>query len=153
MARKRDKVKGALNKEISLPRKIAVDTLGVLLIIAAGLFGWLPGPGGVPLLIAGLSLLATNHEWARRLLDKVKETGVRIMDVIFNDHPVVAFMIDATAAILLVATAVIIGQQRGGFFTSLAVILGFAGMGLLLGNRKRMSKLNQFVKRVTNRKP
>jgi hypothetical protein len=153
MTRKRDKVKGALNKEISLPRKIAVDTLGVLLIIAAGLFGWLPGPGGVPLLIAGLSLLATNHEWARRLLEKVKKTGVRIMDVIFNDHPVIAFMIDATGVAALVVTAAIIGQRRGGIFTSIAVILGFIGVGLLLGNRKRINKLNQFVKRVTNRKP
>lgn len=153
MTRKRDKVKDTLNKEISLPKKIAIDTLGVLLIIASVLFGWLPGPGGVPLLIAGLSLLATNHEWARKLLDRVKETGVRIIDIIFNDHPVVAFMIDITAAVLLVFTAVLIGQQRGGIFTTIAVMAGFIGVGLLLGNRKRINKLNQFVKRVTNRKP
>jgi small-conductance mechanosensitive channel len=153
MERKRDKVKETLNKEVPLPKKIAIDLLGVLLIIASVLFGWLPGPGGVPLLIAGLSLLATNHEWARRLLDKVKETGVRIMDIIFNDHPVIAFMIDATAVTLLVITALLIGQQRGGIFTSIAVLAGFVGVGLLLGNRKRINKLNRFVKRMTNRKP
>lgn len=75
------------------------------------------------------------------------------MDIIFNDHPVVAFMIDATAAALLVVTAILIGQQRGGIFTSIAVIAGFVGVGLLLGNRKRINKLNRFIKRITTRKP
>lgn len=150
MTRKRYKVKNTLNKEIPLPKKIAIDTLGVLLIIGSILFGWLPGPGGIPLFIAGLSLLASNHEWARKLLESVKQNGMRIMDTIFNDHPVIAFMIDATAITLLVFTAVLVGQQRGGIFTSIAVIAGFVGVGLLLGNRKRINKLNQFVKHMTN---
>ena len=152
MEKQQDKVKTTLNKERSLPKKIAIDALGVLLIIGSILFGWIPGPGGIPLFLAGLSLLATNHEWARRLLERVKQNGVRIMDVIFNDHPVIAFMIDATATALLVFTAVLIGQQRGGIFTTIAVIAGFIGIGLLLGNRKRINKLNQFVKRISNRK-
>jgi hypothetical protein len=51
---------------------VVLDILGVLLIIAAGLIGWIPGPGGIPLLLAGLGLLAINHEWARRWLKRVK---------------------------------------------------------------------------------
>ena len=73
------RIKEKLVRERSLPHKIAVDVLGILLIIAAGLFGWLPGPGGIPLLLAGLSLLATNHEWARKLLHSLKENGNKII--------------------------------------------------------------------------
>ncbi|MEU0089810.1 PGPGW domain-containing protein [Kribbella sp. NPDC006257] len=62
----------------SNPRKllfyrIGVGVLGGLLIIAAPLTGWLPGPGGIPLFIAGLAVLASEFEWAQRLLYKVKD--------------------------------------------------------------------------------
>ncbi|HEU4946898.1 MAG TPA: PGPGW domain-containing protein [Kribbella sp.] len=61
----------------SSPRKhliyrICVGVLGSLLIIAAPLTGWLPGPGGIPLFIAGLAVLASEFEWAQRLLYWVK---------------------------------------------------------------------------------
>jgi putative transmembrane protein PGPGW len=44
-----------------------------LLLIAAPLTGWLPGPGGIPLFIAGLAVLASEFEWAQRVLYKVKD--------------------------------------------------------------------------------
>jgi hypothetical protein len=59
------------------PRKAAIYRTGVailggLLIILAPLTGWLPGPGGIPLFIAGLAVLASEFEWAQRLLMRVK---------------------------------------------------------------------------------
>lgn len=59
------------------PRKAVVYRTGVailggLLIILAPLTGWLPGPGGIPLFIAGLAVLASEFEWAQRLLLRVK---------------------------------------------------------------------------------
>jgi hypothetical protein len=53
--------------------RYAVGVVGVLLIILAILTGWLPGPGGVPLALIGLAVLASEFEWAARLLDRVKE--------------------------------------------------------------------------------
>ncbi|TDU84276.1 uncharacterized protein (TIGR02611 family) [Kribbella voronezhensis] len=53
--------------------RIGVGVLGTLLIIAAPLTGWLPGPGGIPLFIAGLAVLASEFEWAQRVLLKVKD--------------------------------------------------------------------------------
>jgi uncharacterized protein (TIGR02611 family) len=60
------------------PRKHAVYRIGVgivggLLLILAPLTGWLPGPGGIPLFIAGLAVLASEFEWAQRVLLKVKD--------------------------------------------------------------------------------
>lgn len=59
------------------PRKHAVYRIGVgivggILVIAAPLTGWLPGPGGIPLFIAGLVVLSSEFEWAQRLLYRVK---------------------------------------------------------------------------------
>ncbi|TCC25756.1 hypothetical protein E0H92_32340 [Kribbella speibonae] len=53
--------------------RIGVGVLGGILIIAAPLTGWLPGPGGIPLFIAGLAVLASEFEWAQRLLYRVKD--------------------------------------------------------------------------------
>jgi len=53
--------------------RIGVGVLGGLLIIAAPLTGWLPGPGGIPLFIAGLAVLASEFEWTQRLLYRVKD--------------------------------------------------------------------------------
>jgi uncharacterized protein (TIGR02611 family) len=53
--------------------RIGIGFVGGLLLILAPLTGWLPGPGGIPLFIAGLAVLASEFEWAQRLLLRVKE--------------------------------------------------------------------------------
>lgn len=53
--------------------RIGVGVVGGLLVIAAPLTGWLPGPGGIPLLILGLAVLASEFEWAQRVLQRVKD--------------------------------------------------------------------------------
>lgn len=46
--------------------RVAVAVFGVMLMIAAPAFGVLPGPGGLPLFLLGLAVLATEFHWARR---------------------------------------------------------------------------------------
>jgi uncharacterized protein (TIGR02611 family) len=58
--------------------RIGVGILGGTLIILAPLTGWLPGPGGIPLFIAGLAVLASEFEWAQRLLYWVKARVQRL---------------------------------------------------------------------------
>jgi uncharacterized protein (TIGR02611 family) len=50
-------------------RKPVILIIGSLFIIAAGLTGWLPGPGGIPLFLIGIAILATEFEWAQRVRD------------------------------------------------------------------------------------
>lgn len=52
------------------PRRILTFILGVLLIISAGLIGWLPGPGGTVLFLLGIAVLATEFVWAAKLRDR-----------------------------------------------------------------------------------
>lgn len=52
-------------------RQTTVLLLGGLFIIAAGLTGWIPGPGGTPLFLIGIAILATEFVWAERLRDYV----------------------------------------------------------------------------------
>lgn len=49
-------------------RRPIVFVVGWLLIIIAGSIGWIPGPGGVPVFLLGIAVLATEFTWA----DKVR---------------------------------------------------------------------------------
>ena len=50
-------------------RRPVVFIIGSLFIIAAILTGWLPGPGGIPLFLIGVAILATEFEKAERFRD------------------------------------------------------------------------------------
>jgi uncharacterized protein (TIGR02611 family) len=48
--------------------RLLVGLTGGFLVVLGLATGWLPGPGGIPLVLAGLAVLASEFEWARRLL-------------------------------------------------------------------------------------
>jgi uncharacterized protein (TIGR02611 family) len=54
-------------------------TVGVVMIIT-------PGPGWLVILL-GLSLLAAEFIWARRLMDRMKREGGRVRDVVWKHMP------------------------------------------------------------------
>ena len=47
--------------------RTVVGIVGASFIIAAVLVGWLPGPGGTPLFLAGMAVLASEFRWAHIL--------------------------------------------------------------------------------------
>lgn len=67
-------------------RKPVVLTLGIVIIICAGLIGWLPGPGGLPLFLLGITLLATEFHWAEHIRDGILGLLKRTMRWI-RSHP------------------------------------------------------------------
>jgi len=54
-------------------RKPLIFVTGWMFIIAAGLTGWLPGPGGIPLFLVGIAILASEFHWAKRIKHQVLE--------------------------------------------------------------------------------
>lgn len=111
-------------------KNIATDILGGLLILTALLLGWLPGPGGIPMLIAGLSLLSTNHKWARRWLDWLKHHGERLATYLFANHKLVPFW-QVTAVLLVSAGGTTIFFAQGKLQAGLGVSAVMFGLFLL----------------------
>jgi uncharacterized protein (TIGR02611 family) len=56
-----------------------VMTIGITLVITGIVFMVLPGPG-IPLVIAGLAILATEFAWAEVLLHKTKHHSNRLLE-------------------------------------------------------------------------
>ena len=60
--------------------------LGIMLILSAGLIGWLPGPGGMVLFLLGIAVLATEFTWAERFRDWILHILRQAADL-FLKHP------------------------------------------------------------------
>jgi len=130
---------------------VATDALGVLLIIGAILFGWLPGPGGIPLLLGGVGLLATNHEWARRLLRKLRDGGSKLSDRIFPNHWVAKIVYDIIAVLCLGFSIWLLFYFTDNIRRTIAIIILFIGISILVFNRKRVNKLKAWLDRVSRK--
>ncbi|GAB3676286.1 PGPGW domain-containing protein [Angustibacter aerolatus] len=85
--------------------RFAVGFVGVFLILLAGATGWLPGPGGIPLALVGLAVLASEFEWAHRLLEWVKDRLRRGRDWM-QAKPVWFQRLSVVVTVLLVVGAI-----------------------------------------------
>lgn len=55
-------------------------------MLASGLIGWLPGPGGIPVFLLGIAILASEFAWADRLKQWVLQL-VRDSSAELKKHP------------------------------------------------------------------
>ena len=133
-------------------RALVIDILGVLMLIGAVLFGWLPGPGGVPLLLGGLGLLSINHEWARKLLQEVKNKGNSLYDIFFPNNAFIHWLYDLLGVGIAVAAIYIISLETRNFIQTIAIAVVFVSVGLLATNRRRIEKIGRFVNKKRGNK-
>jgi hypothetical protein len=52
--------------------RCVVAAAGLLLILLGLATGWLPGPGGIPLVLAGVAVWASEFHWAHRLMLRLR---------------------------------------------------------------------------------
>jgi hypothetical protein len=124
---------------------IVFDSLAVFFMLLAIATGWLPGPGGIPLFIIGLSLLAVNHEWAKRYIDLLKEYADKISDLIFL--PKLRVFFDVLTPVLLTTGVILLVRHSALWMISLgAVCLGFTFL-CFFGNRNRWARFKRTLKR------
>jgi hypothetical protein len=125
---------------------VVLDTLAVVVMLLAIATGWLPGPGGIPLFIIGLSLLSVNHEWAERYIDQLKEYADRVSDLIFIPRLRVFF--DIIAPFLAIAGALFIVYQSAIWMISFGAFC--LGMSLVsfFGNRNRWDRFKKRLRKA-----
>jgi uncharacterized protein (TIGR02611 family) len=67
-------------------RRVFRVVFGFTLLLAGVVMFFTPGPGWLVILL-GLSLLAAEFIWARRLMDRMKREGGRVRDVVWRYIP------------------------------------------------------------------
>jgi ABC-type multidrug transport system fused ATPase/permease subunit len=122
-------------------KRIATDAAGYFLILLGIAFGWLPGPGGIPLVVAGLGLLSINNKWAQDLRDYVLKNGSKLVKVLFPNNKFVEFLYDLLVAVLFVLVGFLAWQHAAIWQISLAIALFFIALFIALMNRDRLNRL------------
>lgn len=122
-------------------RRVLIDTGGYLLILLAVLTGWLPGPGGIPLLLAGLGLLSIHNAWAMRLRDYLLAHGGKAVELLFPRNRHIQILYDLVVVLLIVFVGVLIWSQSAVWQISLAIALFFIALFIAGMNRDRINKL------------
>ena len=127
---------------------ITTDTLGVVCLILVPFVGWLPGPGGIPLLIAGFGLLAVNHDWADDAVNYVKNHSESLRGIVFPNITWVKWAWDILVLILLIGGTIL-------NFTADNIILKGLSIGIMAGsttifmfNRDRLIWLDKQLRRT-----
>jgi hypothetical protein len=122
-------------------KRIAIDAAGYLLIVAAITTGWLPGPGGIPLAVAGLGLLSINNAWAKHLRIWVIQNGGRLVEILFPKWPWVEWGYDIVAFLLLMVTFLLEIHHAHLWEMGLGVTAFFIALFIALTNRDRLKRL------------
>lgn len=120
-----------------LLKRFGIDAAGYGLILLGLLTGWLPGPGGIPLILGGLALLSIHNHWARRILVFVKENGTKFMVYVFPENPWIKALHDIFAVTLVVAAVILITQKMTMTTIGFAIALTALAIVDFLYNRKR----------------
>lgn len=137
------------NPETPWWKVLATDTLGVLLLLLVPIVGPLPGPGGIPLLIAGFGLLAVNHDWADGAVEYVKKHSESLRNVVFPDINWVKWTWDLTALLLLAGgTWLNFVAADNLLLKGLSIAIMASSTTLFMLNRDRISWLDKFLRRT-----
>lgn len=73
-------------------RKPIVLVVGLLIVIASPFTGVLPGPGGIPVFLIGVAILATEFEWAQRIRDPILH-WVHVAGQAWRRHKIIGTLI------------------------------------------------------------
>lgn len=103
----------------------------------------LPGPGGVPIVIAGLGLLSIHNRWASPLRRHVLSHSGRFVKYLFPANPAVQWFYDVVAVLLLAAVGWIAATHQGVWQLSTAASLFFIALFLALTNRARFERFRK----------
>jgi hypothetical protein len=128
-------------------KRILTDTAGYGLILAGILTGWLPGPGGIPLVVGGLGLLSINNLWAKRLRIFVLDHAGKAADVLFPKIPWIEWGYDVLVVLLFALTIALEWRHASIFQMGLGVSAFFIALLIALTNRDRLARLRGKHKR------
>lgn len=121
--------------------RLLADALGYGCLLAVPFVGWLPGPGGIPLLLTGLSLLSIHNAWAKKLLNYVKHHSKNLRQLLFPQQRSVMLFWDILGSVCIFASGLIFIYMDGYVRVVLISATLFGGLTILLSNRGRMEKL------------
>ena len=129
--------------------RVATDIAGYGCLFLVPFVGWLPGPGGIPLMITGLSLLSINNPWANKMLHYVRTHSESLRGILFPNKKIFMWSWDLFVVFLLFVGYLIDVRTSGLFLkgVSIGVYAGASTIFMLNRNRLKWLENIRFKKR------
>lgn len=124
-------------------RRAAVFVVGMLLIIVSPIVGTIPGPGGIIVFLAGISILASEFDWAENLRAVLTEKVPAELKKRWQPTPRWMVVFDVTS-IALLAGAILF--YLNGYIVPVISFTATA-VAIAVFNRNRLTRLKQHFKR------
>ena len=127
---------------------ILADLAGVIALLLVPIIGPLPGPGGIPLLVAGFGFFAINHDWADNAVHYIHKHSESLRGVIFPDIPWVMWLWDGVAVFLLLSGTIMNFLVHWWFFEIVSIVVMASSTTLFMLNRNRIAWLDRILRRT-----
>lgn len=134
-------------KDRPLYQRIVIDIAGFSLMIISPFLGWLPGPGGIPLFVAGLGLVSLNHEWAENLLKNFESKREAVTDRYLMASPRVSWMIDLICLIVIFIGLYLAATQNQIIIRGIGLAATSVSFIVLFSNQKRFERIAKRLKK------
>lgn len=135
-----------LKKDRSVFKRIIVDIVGFGLVIISPFTGILPGPGGIPIFLVGLGLIASNHQWAVDLLHDFEKRRVDFTNKVLLASPKISRSIDIVCIVILTVGAYLALTQDNFIARGIGLFSFSISLLLVLSNQKRFERLGKWYK-------
>lgn len=135
----------------SLLKVILTDLAGVVCLILVPILGPLPGPGGIPLLLAGFGLFAVNHDWADDAIVYIQKHSQNARTVLFPDKLWIKRAWDAFAITLLVGGWITHAYSEFWLVQGLAIGAMAGSTTIFIMNRDRITWLEKALRKYGKR--
>lgn len=139
-------------KNHSLVKRLAIDIAGFGLIIISPFLGWLPGPGGIPIFLAGLGILSLNYDWAENLLKDFEKKRVEFTDKYLMTDKKTSRIIDTLSILIIVAGIIAVVYIDNFILRLLSFGALTLGVLILISNQKRIDRIVSKFKSKSNQK-
>lgn len=122
-------------------KRIGADFLGFGLIIVAPFAGLLPGPGGIPMFLAGLAILATNYDWAKNLVDNFENRYEKFVENYLTNNKKVSRSIDLLSLMSALLGVFVFINSEATLFKYLGISMVSFSFFIIISNQKRLEKI------------
>jgi hypothetical protein len=130
---------------------VAYDVAGVTCLVLVPFLGPLPGPGGIPLLLAGFGLLAVNHDWADDAILFVKKHGDNLITVFFPNKTLIKWSWDIGLVLLFIFGLWVETWGESFLFTIGGLLINALSTTLFMFNRGRLDWVNAQLRKFGNK--
>lgn len=136
-----------VNKIRRFFKRFGTDIAGYTCLILVIPVGWLPGPGGIPLLIAGLGLLSANNQWAASLLEYVKKHSTTLRDIFFPKNKKIELAWDIGLISIFFLAFYFSVTADEWYIKALCTAVAAGSTTALLFNRSRLDRIHTRIKK------